>query len=89
MNIEEIMADSINVEFKKKSLKPDKSRHLSQCGLQNNFTMYGITLAQADNGGYTIQDSHEPLERIKPKQRPPRQNAHLDNIYALHLAFLK
>ena len=21
-------------------------------------------------------------ERIKPKQRPPRQNAHLDNIYA-------
>ena len=45
--------------------------------------MYGITLAQADNGGYTIQDSHEPPERIKPKQRPPRQNAHLDNIYAL------
>ena len=53
MNIEEIMADSINVEFKKMSLKPDKSRHLSQCGLQNNFTMYGITLAQADNGGDT------------------------------------
>ena len=23
-------------------------------------------------------------ERIKPKQRPPRQNAHLDNIYAMH-----